>query len=468
MTKNKDFQELQKPIYNSYQDINYLAINNAYHQIKSYIPTTPLIKSHYLSSKYNHNIFLKLENLNISGSFKIRGACHRILNSSLKKLRSSGVYATSAGNHAQGLAYMANKLDIKSTIFMPIGTPLIKIQATKKHGAQVILTGQSYQESEEFAQKWNQDNHFQLIHAFSDPLVVMGQGTVAIEILHQLPNIGAVIAPVGGGGLISGIAKVIKDKHPEAQVIGVQSELCCSVARQFRHYLCNSINSNNEGRVKRVYCDKQACVEHQRQDNDKPKTIKANGTLADGIAVKTPNKQCLDIINNTVDAMICVSEHQIAGSILELLERDHILCEGAAASTVAGLDKIFDNRNRDNKFRNEFLNNKDPIVCVISGGNIDATVLSRITHKGLSQSYRMIKIVVILEDNPGALSKCLNIISENGANLYNIHHNRIFSNQGIRDVEVEFELEIANKEHSKSVLRQLRANNYWIKSIDEK
>ena len=432
------------------QTINLInnSVAEAHSLIKKYVHPTPILKSSYFSNKYQKDIYLKLENLNITGSFKIRGAAHSILSRLKSGNKLTDIVATSAGNHAQGLAYIAQKLGINCTIFMPLGTPIIKIQSTQNYNAKVILSGTSYAETEKNCMEWNKRHKAHMIHAFKDIDVIKGQATVAYEILNQLDDIDYVICPVGGGGLISGVSSVFKQVSKNTKIVGVQSELCCSVARCFKD---KNTQKHTTDKVEddRIICQKKHC-------DLSTKILKASSILADGIAVKKPSDMCKEIIKNNVDKMVCVSEQEIAGAIMQLLERDHVLAEGAAASVIAALDRLHLNQAITDS------NIKSKIVCIISGGNIDATILNRITQKGLSQSSRMIKFVLKLEDNPGSLAKCLRIISNNKANLYNINHNRIFSRHGIKEAEVEFELEIANKEHADKLYDDLIKNGYLI------
>lgn len=408
----------------------------AHQVIKDTVPPTPLKYSEYFSKKFNAPVYLKLENLNISGSFKIRGAAHALLTSPLEELQRAGVMSTSAGNHAQGLAYMTGKLGIKTTVFMPQGTSMIKVAATQAYGAEVRLEGDHYIDAERRGLAWAKTSGAKLIHAFAQRDVVLGQGTVGLEIQQQQPEVGVVIAPVGGGGLLSGIAAYMRGLKRQVGLVGVQSHLCCPVAQQFR-----------------PACSLKNCGRSQQQ------AIKAQATLADGIAIKKPHQDNLSYLRRVVDSMVCVSEDHIAGTIMTLLEREHILAEGAGAATVAALEadtaKILE------------LAAGRPIVCVISGGNIDASLLARIMQKGLMHSHRLIRICLQLEDHPGALAECLLEVARSGANLYHLDHNRIFNRRGVKAAEVIFDLEIASRDHCKRVLARLRAQGYQVELIHE-
>ena len=408
----------------------------AYQIIQDSVPPTPLKHSEYFSKKFNTPVYLKLENLNISGSFKIRGAAHALLTMPLTELKQTGVMSTSAGNHAQGLAYMASKLGIKSTIFMPKGTSLIKIAATQDYGATVRLEGDHYMSAEQHGLAWAQTNGAKPIHAFAQAEVVLGQGTVGYEIHQQLPDVGAIIAPVGGGGLLSGIAAYMRELDTHVGLVGVQSHLCCPVAQHFS-----------------PHCSLESCGKYKQQP------LKAHATLADGIAIKSPTATNFNYLKRWADNICCVTEGHIAGTIMKLLEHEHILAEGAGAAAVAALESHPDMMIKLARGR--------PIVCVISGGNIDASLLARIMQKGLMHSHRMIRIRLQLEDHPGALADCLKEIAKSRANIYHLHHNRIFNHQGVKAVEVTFDLEISHKDHCDAILQHLSTKGYGVQLMHE-
>ncbi|MCY4380375.1 MAG: threonine/serine dehydratase, partial [Proteobacteria bacterium] len=337
-----------------HHNLNKDRVEAAYRIIQDYVTPTPLKYSEYFSEKHNIPVYLKLENLNISGSFKIRGAAHALLRCHKKEL-ARGVMATSAGNHAQGVAHMAKCLGVKAKIFMPQSTSLIKVTSTENYGAEVSLVGDSYMEAESEAMKWLEQNGAKLIHAYRQEDVILGQGTVAIEVMAQCPEVGVVVAPIGGGGLITGMAAYLRGYDtPERRVklFGVQSRLCCPVSKLFHGH---------------GSCGLQDCDSQQ-------KPIKAFATLADGIAVKNPSPKNIASIVSWVDGVQCVGERDLAGAIMELLEREHILGEGAGVASLAALE-LYHNQIRE-------MADGRPVVCVISGGNIDASVLCRIMQKG--------------------------------------------------------------------------------------
>ena len=399
--------------------------------ISPYVPPTPLKHSEYFSKKLKAPVYFKLENLNISGSFKIRGAAHALLTSPLDQLKKTGIMTASAGNHAQGLAHMAHLLGIDTTIFMPKGTSLIKVESTKSYGAKVWLKGDNFTEAETEGRKWALKSRAQSIHAFQTREVVIGQGTVGIEILDQCPDAGLIIAPIGGGGLMSGIAAYAKGCQRHIRLLGIQSSLCCPVAQKLS-----------------ASCPLTPC------GKDCVAPLKAHATLADGIAVKSPSEDNLYYLRKWVDKVRCVKENDLAASIMKLLERDHILSEGAGAASVAALDV----------YTKEVMEMADgrPIVCVISGGNIDASLLARIMQKGLMHSSRMMRMRIYLEDHPGVLAQCLKLVASTGANLYHLDHNRIFNHQGVKEVEVSLDLEISHKEHAHEVHHTLKDQGYRV------
>jgi len=396
-------------------------IQSAYDRIRNFFPATPTMYSDYFSSKCGLKVFLKMENLNVAGSFKVRGATNAILEAG--DAARDGVVATSAGNHAQGVAITARQQGIKATIFMPERAPIVKIESTRSMGAKVILTGETYDDAESAARVWQKDNGGLMIHPFADPHVIAGQGTVALELLEQIDNIDVIICPVGGGGLISGIASVMKVLKPEIRIYGVQTELFPTMTESFKAgYIC-------------------------------AQPVNPEASLADGIAVKGIKELNFEIIKSHVDDMITVSESQIAGSIMELMERNHLLAEGAGASALSGLDSLSRELKQSSK---KPLN----VVCIVSGGNIDVSLLSRITTRGLIRNGRLMRLKIVIRDRPGAMVNLLNIMSKVGANLYNVEHNRMAKSGSIYSVEVLLELETINSTHQERIESVLTESGY--------
>ncbi|MCX6116603.1 MAG: threonine/serine dehydratase, partial [Proteobacteria bacterium] len=318
------------------KEVNLEEIQAASKRISSIVPPTPVSRSIFQSDLHSLNVWLKLENFNVTGSFKIRGAANS-LTSLMKEDMASGVIAASAGNHAQGIAYVSKILGIKSKIFMPERTPLNKVEATRAQGAEVILNGAIYDDAFTLAQAEQKSSGGLLVHAFSDAATINGQGTAGLEILQQIPNVGAVIIPVGGGGLCGGVACAIKSINPKVKIIGVQT--------------------------------KSFPAMKSARDSGFIEPMVFGTTIADGIAVKRPSPRTLSLSLKYVDELVTVSEDEIAASIMSLMEKDHILAEGAGAVGIAALQNVAAN------LRKEL--GSEPICIIISGGNIDVTLLSR-------------------------------------------------------------------------------------------
>ena len=362
------------------------------------------------------NIYIKAENLQMTGAFKIRGAYNKI-NSLTPEQAAKGVIACSAGNHAQGIAYSATKLGIRSIICMPAGAPISKIEATKNYGAEVVLVPGVYDDAAAKANKLAEENGYIFAHPFNDPYVIAGQGTIGLEILEQLPDVEQVVVPIGGGGLISGIATAIKSLKPSCKVIGVQA---AGAASMFQ-----SVNDNEIIELKSV------------------------STIADGIAVKKPGTLTFDLVRRYVDEIVTVKEDEIASAILALMEGQKTVAEGAGATTVAAV--MFGKVDSTKK-----------TVCVVSGGNIDVNMLSRIITKGLSKSGRIVSIVTKVVDKPGSLIGLLQIISQTGANIISISHSREDKQSDVNACIVTMALETRNREHIREIEELLDKNGYEI------
>ena len=343
--------------------------------LKGVARKTDLIYSEYLSN--NNKIYLKTENLQTTGSFKLRGAYYKI-NTLTEEEKKAGIVACSAGNHAQGVALAATRNNIKATICMPDGAPISKVEATKNLGANVVLVKGAYDEAAKYAYNLHKENNLTLIHPFNDVKVMAGQGTIGLEILEELPDIDAIVVPVGGGGLIAGVALAAKSLKKNIKIYGVQAKNADGMVKSFKQ---NKI----------VSLDKVT-------------------TFADGIAVKEPGDLTYDIISKYVDDMISVSEDEIATAILTLIEKQKLISEGAGAVSVASV--IFDKIPLSNK----------KIACLVSGGNIDVNILSRVITRGLVTSGRKTSLQIALEDKPGQLEDVSRIISEAGGNVISVHY----------------------------------------------
>lgn len=376
---------------------------------------TGLVHNTTFSEMTGNSIYLKMENLQKTGSFKIRGAFNKIAHLP-KKYKKKGVIAASAGNHAQGVAMAAKAYGIKATIVMPKHAPLSKIAATRGYGAEVILHGHLYDEAYEKAREIQEETGAVFIHPFDDPEVIAGQGTIGIEILEDLPDTDIIIVPVGGGGLISGIAVATKSIKPDIKIIGVQSKNMPSMAESIF--------------------------------KDRITTVDGMPTIADGIAVKTPGKITFEIVKRYVDDIVTVDEDEIANAILLLMERAKVIAEGAGAASVAAL------LNRMGQLKDK------KIVALLSGGNIDVNMLSRIIDSGLVKSGRKVFINTLIPDRPGTLGILLNRLADTGANVLSVTHNRSSRDIPIGYAKVELELETTSEEHIEEIKELLSLDNY--------
>ncbi|MBU1398239.1 MAG: threonine ammonia-lyase [Proteobacteria bacterium] len=386
--------------------------------IREIIIMTPLVHSPALSRQFKGEIFLKLENLQKTGSFKIRGAANRIL-SDINRIGHAGVVAASAGNHAQGVALAAKKAGVPAAIVMPEWASITKQEATRAYGGDVIISGQSLGESLEKAKELAKEEGRILIHPYDDPDVIAGQGTIGLEILGSLNDVDMIIVPVGGGGLISGIAYVVKALKPETKVIGVQSEACPS-----------AYESLKKGRIV---------------------TVNSSLSIADGISVKQTGKLNFSIIRKYLDDIVLVRESDIAAAVLMLLERKKILAEGAGAVPLAALMSGAIKVKKGSR-----------TVLLISGGNVDSPLLGRIIRQGLINNGRIIRFSVCLDDVPGALSGLLALVASLKANVLHILHHRSARNVPIYNTIVELEIETRGPAHVKEITGNLKNAGYYI------
>ena len=376
---------------------------------------TPCAHSEMLSGLTGQQIYLKLENLQMTGAFKERGALNRIATLTPEQA-ARGVVAASAGNHAQGVAYHATRRGIRSLIVMPLATPLVKVTATRGFGAEVVLYGANYDEACEEALRLCAAEGMTFIHPFDDPVVMAGQGTIGLEMLEQVPDLEAVAVPIGGGGLIGGIACAVKESRPGVRVVGVQTSRLPSMAA--------------------------AVAEHR------PVTIDPATTIADGIAVRRAGDITLPIIEKYVDEIVTVDEDEIASAILVLLEREKTLAEGAGATALAAL---LQHRTSLKGART---------AVVIGGGNIDVTLLSRIIERGLVQDGRMIRLRIHLLDKPGALAELTRLIANHRANIVDRLHNRAYYGVNLGDTVIDITMETRGREQVEELLAALTAEGY--------
>lgn len=377
--------------------------------LKEIIRDTDMIKAPKINPCAD--VFLKTENLQVTGSFKVRGSYFKISQLSDEEKR-KGVIACSAGNHAQGVALAATKNGIKSTICLPDGAPISKVEATKRYGANVCLVKGVYDDAYNKAIELRDKEGYTFIHPFNDPDVIAGQGTIGLEILRQLPDVDVVVVPIGGGGLISGVAYTIKQLKPSCKVYGVQAQGAPS-------------------------------MEHSVTDG-KIETLNAVNTIADGIAVKTPGDLTFELCQKYVDGIVTVSDDEIALAILTLLEQQKLIAEGAGAVPVAAV-----------------MNGKIPeidgkkVCCVVSGGNIDVTILSRVIERGLKMGGRTADIVISLSDRPGQLSGVSRIVAEQGANVVSVNYDSTDLDMNITDCYLKLGVETRNFEHIAAVKKAL-------------
>jgi threonine dehydratase len=392
-------------------------IQDASRKLEGKILRTPLIRSPTFSKMAEAEVYLKLENLQMGGSFKIRGASYKI-QSHLSELRGKGVIAASVGNHAQGVALAARAAGLQATIVMPVWSSLAKQEATRGYGARVLLQGKSLTESIEIAQRMAASSGLTFIPPYDDPEVMAGQGTIGIEILQDLPDPDYVIVPVGGGGLIGGIATAVKALRPQAKVIGVQAAACPS-AREA------------------LLAGRPVQLEE------------TEGSLADAIMVSRIGDANFPLLRDLVDEIAEVSEDQIASAMLLLLERKRILAEGAAAVPLAA--------QLGSQLQ---LPKGSKVVLVISGGNVDSLLLDRVIRRGLVNSGRLMGLSLCVEDVPGSLQRLLAIIADRGANVVRIHHSREERDLLLGQARVELELETRGFEHVKELVDALRGSSY--------
>jgi threonine dehydratase len=395
--------------------IHYSDIRAAMDRIRNSVYLSPCARSQTFSESTGNSVFLKLDNLQRTGAFKERGALNKLLSLNAEE-KNKGVIGASAGNHAQGLAYHAGRLGIKAQICMPLTTPLTKVSATRAYGADVVLHGTNYDEAYEEALRRCEAGRLTFVHAFDDDQVIAGQGTLGLEILEQQPSVDTVIVPIGGGGLIGGIACAIKESNPKVQIFGVQPARLPSM--------------------------KVAVAE------GKPVTLTPASTIADGIAVRRAGERTLPMVRKYVDGIATVDDEEIANAILLLLEREKTLAEGAGAAPVAALlnDKLA-------------LRGKN-IALVIGGGNIDVTLLARIIERGLVKDGRLVRLRVHLGDYPGALHRLTGILAQHRANIVETSYDRAYHNVNLGDTAIDITMETRGAEHIAELLGAISAADY--------
>jgi len=393
-------------------------VKKACKNLEGTVKKTDLIYSDFFSEECRNNVYLKPENLQFTGSFKIRGAYNKIVNlpESVKK---NGIVASSAGNHAQGVAYSAKSLGIPSKIVMPNVTPLIKIEATRKHGSEVIIHGDIYDDAYKKALEISETEGREFIHPFDDYDVICGQGTIGYEILEQLENVDEILVPVGGGGLISGVAMAVKAINPNIRVIGVEPEGALTMKTSL--------------------------------DNNKITDLDCIKTSAEGVAVKRLGNLPFEVAKDYVDGIISVSEQDIMEALLMLIEKHKLVAETAGVLSLAALKKVT-------------VSNKN-IVCLLSGGNIDVVTISSMINKGLVSRGRIFCFSVDLPDKPGQLLLVSKILSDLRANVIKLDHNQFKAMDRLENVQLEITTETNGHDHINEIIATLNKNGFSVKRV---
>jgi threonine dehydratase len=377
-------------------------IERARERLRDAIYMTPCPRSATLSARAGCELHLKLENLQMTGSFKERGAFNKLAELSDAQ-RAGGVIAASAGNHAQGLAFVAKRFGVRATIVMPLATPLIKVSATRAHGATVLLVGESYDDAAAEAERLAAERGLTLVPPFDDDAVIAGQGTLGLELLEQVPDVDAVVLPVGGGGLASGVATAIKSLRPDVAIYGAQTALVPAMHAALAH--------------------------------GAPLRVDAARTLADGIAVRVVSPRTFEIVSRTLERVVLLDEEEIAAAILTLLELEKTVAEGAGAVALAAV------------LQGELPIAGKRVVAVVSGGNIDVNLLSRVIDRGLVKSCRCMRLWVLIPDVPGSLAALLATTAKLKANVLQVHHDRLAARTEPGQTAVELVLETRGFEH---------------------
>ncbi len=388
-------------------------IQNAYSLVQDKIRRTPLTHSSQLSSWVGSDIYVKYENRQRTGSFKIRGALNKIASLSEEE-KARGLVASSAGNHAQGVAYAASALGVKAKIVMPKTAPLVKIQATKGYGAEVVLEGDFYDEAYSHALDLAEEHGFVFVHPYEDKAIISGQGTVGLEIVEDLDQIDNVVVSIGGGGLISGISTYIKDSFPKVRIIGVQAKAAPAMAETFRSGKLVEIQPNSS-------------------------------SLADGVSVKKPSQFMYDsYIKRLVDEIVTVGDEDIAQAIAFMMERSKTVLEGSGALPIAAV-------------MSEDLSLKGNTVLVASGGNIDLNIVSKVIEQGLKRSGRRVQLSVLAQDIPGTLNRLTEIIAKHNANILEVVHDRASGDLFLRETKIHFVLETTDQNQIDSIKKQIQS-----------
>ena len=396
-------------------------IREARERVSDVARHTPLERSRSFSEMSGADLHLKLENFQRTGAFKIRGAMNRIQTLSEAE-REAGVVTASAGNHAQGVALAASRAGVDATVVMPKFAPVSKVKATRGYGASVRLEGVDYDEAQAYAHQLERDEGRTYVHAFDDPVVMAGQGTLGLEIVDDCPDLDTVVVPIGGGGLISGVAVAIKQQLPDVRVVGVQAEGAASAAKSLEAGEVTEIDSVD--------------------------------TIADGIATRSVGDRTLEVMEEYVDEVVTVDDREIALALTLLLERAKTLVEGAGAVALAAvLSEAFE------------YDDGETVVAALCGGNIDLNRLGTVVRRGLVQMGRYLKITIDLKDRPGELERVSSIVARTGANVYAVHHDRTSRDVAVNAAELELELETDDAEHAADIVDALEAEGYDVEIL---
>ncbi len=402
-------------------DREYLTLSDvveARERIKDICINTKLIYSSEFSRESGNEVYIKPENLQITGAFKLRGALNKVGKLSEEQKR-KGLIASSAGNHAQGVAYAASKLGIEATIVMPETTPLIKVQATKNYGVNVVLKGKVYDEAYEEAKRLEKENGYTFVHPFNDVDVMAGQGTIGIEIIEELKDVDAILVPIGGGGLISGISVAAKAINPNIKVIGVQGENANPMKVSF--------------------------------DSGKLTFADTIDTIADGAAVKKPGDIAFEVVKKHVDEIVTVSDQELMEAVFILLEKHKLVAEATGVMSLAALKRL------------NFKGKK--VVSLISGGNIDVVTIAALLNHGLFSRGRIFCFSVKLQDTPGQLLKISKILSDKGANVIKLDHNQFKAIDRLKHVALEVTVETNGHEHIEEIVKALNQEGYNVDKV---
>lgn len=399
-------------------DLTIDVFEDAVSKVSEVVLPTPLVYSDFFSGQYGNKVYLKPENIQHTGAYKIRGAYYKISTLSEEE-RAKGLITASAGNHAQGVAYAAQRFGAKAVIVMPTSTPLMKVNRTKSYGAEVVLYGDVYDDACAYAYKLAEENGYTFIHPFDDPVVAAGQGTIAMEIIKELPTVDYILVPIGGGGLATGVSTLAKLLNPNISVIGVEpaGANCMQASIKAGHVV----------------------------------TLDSAQTIADGTAVKTPGDTTFEYVRKNVDEIITVEDSELIEAYLDMVENHKMVCENSGLLTIAALKHL---RFRDKK-----------VVSILSGGNMDIITMSSMLQHGLIQRGRIFTVSVLLPDKPGQLARVAEVISREQGNVVKLEHNQFVSINRNAAVELRITLESFGMEHRDKILKRLEKEGYRPKQV---